>query len=257
MKIRLIKQAALFAVLTLALTWLVTGPTTNASFEKQVSYDELPLLAFDQSQKQSAPQQEKTAEQVYKNIQIFNGVPASRLMGAMSFISKSLGIDCTHCHVQNEFEKDDKPTKQNARKMFRMVRLANKELNTSRVTCYTCHRGHAQPEPPNFVSKEQADEMVKKAEQDKRPSQEVYKNVQVLKGVEAGRWMMIMTMFSKSLGVDCTYCHVEGAFEKDDKPAKQIYREIYESKPSPINCFTCHRGQAQIVSFPAPEKTSQ
>src|SRR5215471_21072154 len=35
--------------------------------------------------------QEKTAEEVYKNIQIFKGVPASRIMGAMQFFSRSLG----------------------------------------------------------------------------------------------------------------------------------------------------------------------
>lgn len=80
--------------------------------------------------------------------------------------------------------------------------------------------------------------------------------------------MFIMTMFTKTLGVDCTYCHVEGAFEKDDKPAKQtarrmlkltgtISREIYERQPMPINCYTCHRGQAQIVSVPAQPKPSQ
>ncbi len=189
-------------------------------------------------------------------------------MRAMDFFSKSLGVDCTHCHVQNEFEKDDKPAKQNARKMYRMVRLVHKELNVSRVTCYTCHRGHAQPERPNFASKEEIEKMQKEAEKDKRPSQEAFKNIQVLKGVPAGRWMMIMTMFSKSLGVDCTYCHVEGAFEKDDKPAKQtarkmlrltgtIYREIYEGKDSPINCYTCHRGKTQIISVASQEKPSQ
>jgi hypothetical protein len=265
MKTKIIKQAAVVAVLTLAIFLLATDQPARASFEKQISNDD---LAFDQSQEQTTPQQEKTAEQVYKNIQMFNGLPASRLMGAMSFFAKSLGVDCTHCHVQNEFEKDDKPAKQNARKMYRMIRLANKELNTSRVTCYTCHRGHAQPEPPPDLMKAQMDEMRKQAEQDKRPAEEVYKNIQSLKGVPAGRWMMIMTRFSKSLGVDCTYCHVEGAFEKDDKPAKQtarrmlrltgtIYREIYNSQPSPINCYTCHRGQAQIVSVPTPPKTSQ
>ena len=247
----------------------------NTRFVKRAAVVAIPalvifLLAIDRSTvaRQTTPQQDKTAEQVYKNIQIFNGVPASGLMRGMDFFSKSLGVDCTHCHVQNEFEKDDKPTKQNARKMYRMSQLVRKELNVSRVTCYTCHRGHAQPERPNFASKEEIEKMQKEAEKDKRPSQEAFKNIQVLKGVPAGRWMMIMTMFSKSLGVDCTYCHVEGAFEKDDKPTKQtarkmlrltgtIYREIYESKDSPINCYTCHRGQAQIVSVPSQEKPSQ
>lgn len=251
MKTGFVKQAAAAAIPALVICLLAADRSTIASFEHQ-----------------AAPPQDKTAEQVYKNIQIFNGLPASGLMRGMDFFSKSLGVDCTHCHVQNEFEKDDKPTKQTARKMYRMSQLVRKELNVSRVTCYTCHRGHAQPEPPKLVSEEQIKKLQEEAEKDKRPSEQVFKNVQVLKGVPAGRWTMIMTMFSKSLGVDCTYCHVEGAFEKDDKPAKQtarkmlrltgtIYREIYEGKNSPINCYTCHRGKTEIVSVPSQEKPSR
>jgi hypothetical protein len=89
----------------------------------------------------AAGQQEQPAEQVYKNIQLFKGMPASRLMPAMTRLTEWLGVDCTHCHVQDQFEKDDKPAKQTARKMFQMVRLVGRELKTDRVTCYTCHRG--------------------------------------------------------------------------------------------------------------------
>ena len=251
MRIRFVKKAIIIAIPALVVFLLAVDQATIASFQQQ-----------------TAPPQDKTVEQVYKNIQIFNGLPAPGLMRAMDFFSKSLGVDCTHCHVQNEFEKDDKPAKHTARKMYRMSQLVRKELNVGRVTCYTCHRGHVQPQPPNFASKEEVEKMQKEAAKDKRPSEQVFKNVQVLKGVPAGNWTMIMLMFSKSLGVDCTHCHVEGAFEKDDKPTKQtarkmlrltgtIHREIYEGKPSPINCYTCHRGQAQIVSVPSQEKPSK
>lgn len=206
--------------------------------------------------------QTKNAEETYKNIQIFKGLPASGVMRAMSFFTTSLGVDCNHCHVAGEFEKDDKPAKQTARKMYEMVQLSNKFLSSNRVSCYACHRGHVQPEPPPDSWKAEFDEMGRKAEQDKRPAEQVYKNIQTLKGVPAGRWTMLMTMFSKSLGVDCTYCHVPGEFEKDDKPAKlvarkmlgltgAIAREIYKG-PTSINCYTCHRGKTQPVSFPPP-----
>ncbi len=91
-------------------------------------------------------QQEKTAEQVYKNIQVFKGMPASQLDAAMAFISGSLGVRCSYCHV-NPFERDDKATKQTARRMIRMVLDLNKGSfdNRSAVTCFTCHRGQPQP----------------------------------------------------------------------------------------------------------------
>lgn len=211
-------------------------------------------------QENPAQSQEKPAEEIYKNIQMFKGLPASGVMRAMTFFTRSLGVDCTHCHVAGEFEKDDKPAKMTARKMYAMVQLGNKVLGSNRVSCYACHRGRVQPESAPDSLKAEMEEMRKKGEQDQRPAEQVYKNVQTLKGVPAGRWMMIMTMFSKSLGVDCTHCHVPGEFEKDDKPAKQtarkmlgltgaIAREIYKG-PTSINCYTCHRGAIEPVSFP-------
>ena len=94
---------------------------------------------------QQQPAQEiKGAEQVYKNIQVFKR--ASELEPTMAFISGSLGVKCNHCHV-NPFAKDDKPTKQTARQMIRMVFDLNKgSFNGEKaVSCYTCHRGKPQP----------------------------------------------------------------------------------------------------------------
>src|SRR5215210_4608816 len=93
-------------------------------------------------------QQGKTAEQVYKNIQVLKGVPASQLQGAMSFMADSLGVGCSYCHSKS-FDADDKPTKQTARKMIRMVFDLNKGsseiFSGSTVSCYTCHRGKPEP----------------------------------------------------------------------------------------------------------------
>lgn len=38
-----------------------------------------------------------------------------------SDLTRWLGVDCAHCHVMGEFDKDDKPAKQTARKLFTMV----------------------------------------------------------------------------------------------------------------------------------------
>jgi len=206
--------------------------------------------------------QEKTAEETYKNIQIFKGVPASRIMGAMQFLTKSLGVDCTYCHVQGEFDKDDKPAKQTARKMYQMVRLASSEISSNQVSCYMCHRGHPKPEPKAQTDAEKAKfaEMIKKAQEDKRPAGEVFKNIQYLKATPAGMFMLVMNRWADMLGVDCSHCHVEGAFEKDDKPAKQTARKMARmigaitenlyKLPTPMNCYMCHKGQLKPVAFP-------
>lgn len=93
------------------------------------------------------PSPSKTAEQVYKNIQVLKGVPADQLIPAMQFIAASLGVQCDFCHLENAFEKDDKETKQTARKMMRMMFTINNDNfdGHKKVTCYACHRGASKP----------------------------------------------------------------------------------------------------------------
>jgi outer membrane lipoprotein-sorting protein len=89
----------------------------------------------------------KTAQQAYKNIQVLKDIPADQLIPSMQFISASLGVECDFCHVEHAFEKDDKKPKQTARKMMEMMITINQENFDSHkeVTCYSCHRGQAQP----------------------------------------------------------------------------------------------------------------
>jgi hypothetical protein len=93
---------------------------------------------------QEAP---KTAEQVYKNIVQLKGTPADQLPAAMQFISSALGVQCTFCHVQNDFASDERPAKKTARAMMEMTANINKESFRGRqaVTCESCHRGAMQP----------------------------------------------------------------------------------------------------------------
>jgi hypothetical protein len=104
----------------------------------------------DNSWEPDAPPQ--MAEEVYKNIQIFRGVPAQRVPGIMNNLTRWLGVECAYCHVKDQFERDDKPPKQTARKMFGMVRAIGKDYfdGSNPVTCWTCHRGAAKPQslPP-------------------------------------------------------------------------------------------------------------
>jgi outer membrane lipoprotein-sorting protein len=89
----------------------------------------------------------KKAEEQFKNIQVLKGIPADQVVPGMQFIATSLGVECQFCHVEGAFEKDDKKTKQTARKMMAMMFAINKEnfdghLN---VTCYSCHHGNSKP----------------------------------------------------------------------------------------------------------------
>jgi len=100
--------------------------------------------------------QEKTTEQVQKNIKVLNGLPQSQLIPVMNFFSASLGVRCNFCHVNNNgvwaFDSDEKPEKDRAREMITMVLNINKTAfkGGTEVSCYTCHRGSRNPvgQPP-------------------------------------------------------------------------------------------------------------
>jgi photosynthetic reaction center cytochrome c subunit len=90
----------------------------------------------------------KTAGAYYKNIKVLTDIPASELIPSMQFIGSSLGVECDFCHVEHEFDKDDKKPKDIARKMMQMQFAINKNnFDGERdVTCSTCHRGTTHPQ---------------------------------------------------------------------------------------------------------------
>lgn len=58
----------------------------------------------------------------------------------------SLGVQCTHCHVQGDFSLDDNPKKEIARSMIALVKDINAKLPEGKgVSCFTCHRGAVEP----------------------------------------------------------------------------------------------------------------
>jgi outer membrane lipoprotein-sorting protein len=101
--------------------------------------------------------EQKTAEQVFKNIQVLKGVPADQVQPAMQFISNALGVECEFCHVQNAFDKDDKKTKQTARQMIEMQMAINKAnfKGHPEVTCFTCHHGSHDPVSIPVIAEEE------------------------------------------------------------------------------------------------------
>jgi photosynthetic reaction center cytochrome c subunit len=89
----------------------------------------------------------KSAAERYHNIQVLKDVPADELIPAMQFMTYSLGVECSYCHVEGALEKDDKKNKLTARKMMRMMLAINRDNFDSKhvVTCNSCHRGALRP----------------------------------------------------------------------------------------------------------------
>lgn len=94
------------------------------------------------------------AESVWKNIQVMKGRTAQQVLRSMNGMGRSLGVSCRHCHIENHWAEEDKQAKHVARNMMRMTAALNDSLIPSyqwprddkpRVSCFTCHRGHANP----------------------------------------------------------------------------------------------------------------
>jgi outer membrane lipoprotein-sorting protein len=106
---------------------------------------------------QGAPQKELMAEDVYKNIQVFRGVPENQFLATMGFFSGSLSESCEFCHkseVSWEAYAQDNDMKNMARKMVVMMNGINQAYfgGKREVTCYTCHRNSAIPKvTPTFA----------------------------------------------------------------------------------------------------------
>ncbi|HKV25042.1 MAG TPA: c-type cytochrome [Candidatus Acidoferrum sp.] len=115
-----------------------------------------------QSSTPQAPAATKLAGDQFKNLQVLKDVPADQIFPSMQFITASLGVECEYCHVRGphgmEFDKDDKKNKQTARKMMKMMFAIDKENFEGHleVTCYSCHRGAADPVGTPIISDEPA-----------------------------------------------------------------------------------------------------
>jgi photosynthetic reaction center cytochrome c subunit len=93
-----------------------------------------------------------------------------------------------------------------------------------------------------------------------KKAEEQFKNIQVLKGIPADQLIPAMQFITASLGVECEFCHVQGAFEKDDKKPKQTARKMIEmmfaiNKDNfdghrEVTCYSCHRGSTDPVGTP-------
>jgi photosynthetic reaction center cytochrome c subunit len=93
-----------------------------------------------------------------------------------------------------------------------------------------------------------------------KKAEEQFKNIQTLKGIPADQLIPTMQFITASLGVECEFCHVQGAFDKDDKKPKQIARKMMDmmfainkdnfNGHREVTCYSCHRGSRDPVAIP-------
>ena len=94
--------------------------------------------------------------------------------------------------------------------------------------------------------------------------EQTQKNIQVLTGLPQSQLIPVMNYMGSSLGVRCTFCHVnkdgKWDFVSDEKPEKGTAREMikmvqginkasFRGNPA-VSCFTCHRGNEHPVRVP-------
>jgi len=216
------------------------------------------------------------AEEVFKNIEILKGKPASRMPGMMTALNGLLGVKCAYCHDVDAWEKET-PTKITSRHMFAMIGDTNKKYfsgsTPNPITCWTCHRGAAKPTSgqqeimaglqnlPEDRKKLIDDLTASLGDNKDKPAGEVFHNIQFFKALPASRLLRVMSIYTVALGVDCSHCHVVGAWEKDDKPAKRmvitmnhvvqdVNLQLFPDQPGKVACYTCHRGAEKPVNQP-------
>ena len=96
-------------------------------------------------------------------------------------------------------------------------------------------------------------------------TENVFRNIQVLKGIPVDTFFDVMGMFASSMGEDCTFCHSKDAVFRheafgDETPRIRRARQMiammntingtnFGGRPM-VTCFTCHRGSNTPVNSP-------
>ena len=153
--------------------------------------------------------------------------------------SQALGVECAHCHVQNNWTDSSKPTFEFAQRMSRMLAALNagplKEVGE--ISCWTCHRGRSIPAQlaRETWQRIRADHITEFAD---RPNRAI-----------------AMSVYAASLGVDCTHCHETDRTLNIKAPKAMVAKmlPIFEEIPKHFSnerrpltqCYMCHQGSAK------------
>jgi photosynthetic reaction center cytochrome c subunit len=244
------------------------------------------------------------AATAYKNVKVLGNLSTAQFTAFMvsmtSWVSPQQG--CAYCHNVENFADDSKYTKVVARRMIQMNQRINANWQThvkqTGVTCYTCHRGNNIPQQVWFTAPEQkqGNGWLGNKDGQNTPSQSVglsslpydpftpyllkdsmirvngdtalrTDNKRNIKETEKTFGLMIH--MSKSLGVNCSYCHNTRAIASwEESPPQRttawygirMARDINNNFMVPLtsvfpahrlgptgdvakaNCATCHQG---------------
>jgi photosynthetic reaction center cytochrome c subunit len=95
---------------------------------------------------------------------------------------------------------------------------------------------------------------------DPKTAEQVFKNITELKATPADQLVPAMTFIAASLGVECSFCHVEGKMELDDKEAKKTARQMMAMTAAinknsfggkrEVTCYSCHHGAQHPAGTP-------
>jgi photosynthetic reaction center cytochrome c subunit len=249
------------------------------------------------------------AKDVFKNVKVLGDLSVgefTRLMTAMTtWVAPEQG--CGYCHNLQDLADDSKYTKVVARRMTEMTQHINADwkahVGATGVTCYTCHRGNNVPSNVWFAPEpnpRSAGKLGDDAGQNKasisvalaslpydpftpyisKTSTSTSADIRVTGGTalptgnlkstkQAEHTFGLMMHISKSLGVNCTYCHNTRSFaEWGDSPPQRAtawhglrmvgdlngayMQPLQASFPAnrlgptgdvaKANCATCHQG---------------
>ncbi len=124
----------------------VYNPRTVA---KQADLNQVPVAL------PAAPDEGPRAKDIYKNVQVLGDLSVAQFTRHMASITQWVAPQqgCVYCHNPANFAEDSKYTKVVARRMIQMTQYLNanwtQHVAETGVTCYTCHRGHPNPQDQN------------------------------------------------------------------------------------------------------------
>lgn len=209
--------------------------------------DQQPPAQTEKPAGSQAPAGQQAAPPQGETLQLLKGMPRQQIIQEMRKITAALGVECSFCHI-NPFTAET-PRKSVARLMMRDYTMAMQHKDKSELSCNDCHKGQPNPlrtQPfVGAVGKKLAGR-------------------QVLKGMSQDQLMQVMTAFTKSLGVECTYCHTSDFDE--DTPRKQIARfmmteysgGLAKKDASAVTCNDCHQGHARpLAVLPFPRRPAE
>jgi hypothetical protein len=149
--------------------------------------------------------------------------------------NRALGVECSHCHVPDQWADDSKAAKATARKMIQMVPMLNVKLRgVGEVSCWTCHRGQVKP---SALPQEAMDAQI---------AQWPASVADAHQGTK-----MTMAVYSASTGLRCGQCHdVTNWKQKSTDKIRMVPRMLslfavmqpFMPPEARTQCYTCHKG---------------